>query len=114
GVSLVIFGLVRLLPGDAALLAIGVDQRITPEQREAVRRSYGLDQPVPVQYVKWISHVVRGDLGQSLRTKRPLTTELQLRLPVTIQLTIMAGILGTIPAIAMGVVAALKRNSAAD
>ncbi len=114
GVSLVIFGLVRLLPGDAALLAIGVDQRITEEQREAVRRSYGLDQPVPVQYVKWIGHVVQGDLGSSLRTKRPLTTELQLRLPVTIQLTIMAGILGTIPAIAMGVIAALKRNSAAD
>ena len=114
GVSLVIFGLVRLLPGDAALLAIGVDQRITEEQREAVRRSYGLDQPVPVQYAKWISHVVQGDLGKSLRTKRPLTTELKLRLPVTIQLTIMAGILGTIPAIVMGVIAALKRNSAAD
>jgi len=114
GVSLVIFGLVRLLPGDAALLAIGVDQRITEEQREAVRRSYGLDQPVPVQYAKWISHVVQGDLGKSLRTKRPLTTELKLRLPVTIQLTIMAGILGTIPAIVMGVIAALKRNSVAD
>jgi peptide/nickel transport system permease protein len=114
GVSIVIFGLIRMIPGDAAMLAIGVDQRITPEQREAVRRSYGLDQPLPVQYVRWMSHVVRGDLGQSLRTRRPLTEELRLRLPVTMQLALMAGILGTIPAITMGVIAAVKRNSPAD
>ena len=50
GVSLVVFTLVRLIPGDATLLAIGVDQRITAEQRELVRKSYGLDQPQPVQY----------------------------------------------------------------
>jgi len=114
GVSIVIFGLIRMIPGDAAMLAIGVDQRITPEQREAVRKSYGLDQPIPVQYVRWMGHVVQGDLGQSLRTRRPLTEELRLRLPVTLQLAIMAGILGTIPAIAMGVIAAVKRNSPAD
>lgn len=114
GVSIVIFGLIRMIPGDAAMLAIGVDQRITPEQREAVRRSYGLDQPVPVQYVRWMGHIVRGNLGQSLRTKRPLTEELRLRLPVTLQLTLMAGILGTIPAVTMGIIAAVKRNSPAD
>jgi peptide/nickel transport system permease protein len=61
-----------------------------------------------------MSHVVRGDLGQSLRTRRPLTEELRLRLPVTMQLALMAGILGTIPAITMGVIAAVKRNSPAD
>lgn len=114
GVSIVIFGLIRMIPGDAAMLAIGVDQRITPEQREAVRRSYGLDQPLPVQYVRWMGHVVRGDLGQSLRTRRPLTEELRLRLPVTIQLAVMAAILGTVPAVIMGVIAAVKRNSPAD
>ena len=114
GVSIVIFGLIRMIPGDAALLAIGVDQRITEEQREAVRRSYGLDQPLPVQYVRWMGHVLQGDLGQSLRTRRPITDELRLRMPVTIQLALMAGILGTIPAIVMGVIAAVKRNSPAD
>ena len=114
GVSIVIFGLIRMIPGDAAMLAIGVDQRITEEQREAVRRSYGLDQPLPVQYVRWMGHVLQGDLGQSLRTKRPITDELRLRMPVTIQLALMAGILGTIPAIVMGVIAAVKRNSPAD
>ena len=63
GVSLVSFTLVRLIPGDATMLAIGVDQRITPEQRELVRKSYGLDQPQPVQYVRWMGHVLQGDLG---------------------------------------------------
>ena len=114
GVSIVIFGLIRMIPGDAAMLAIGVDQRITPEQREAVRRSYGLDQPLPVQYVRWMGHVLQGDLGQALRTRRPLTEELRLRLPVTIQLAAMAAILGTVPAVIMGIVAAVKRNSPAD
>lgn len=114
GVSIAIFAMVRMLPGDASMLAIGVDQRITPEQREAIRRSYGLDDPQPVQYVKWMKHVVQGDLGKSLRTKRPLTTELKLRLPVTVELTLLAGLLGLLPALAVGLLAALKRNSVAD
>lgn len=114
GVSLVVFTLIRLIPGDATLLAIGVDQNISFEQREVIRRAYGLDQPQPVQYVRWLGHVVRGDFGSSLRTKRSLNEELGLRLPVTIQLTIMAGILGTIPAVIVGVLAAVKRNSGLD
>ncbi len=114
GVSVVVFTLIRLIPGDATLLAIGVDQRITPEQRALVRKSYGLDQPQPVQYAKWMGHVLKGDLGKSLRTRRPLTQELKLRLPVTAQLALMAGLLGTIPAVAVGVLAAVRRNSWLD
>jgi peptide/nickel transport system permease protein len=114
GVSIIVFTLIRLIPGDPASIAIGVDQRISAEQRERVRKAYGLDQPLPVQYAKWMGHVLRGDLGNSLRTRRPLMDELQLRLPVTIQLAVMAGILGTIPAVAVGVLAAVKRNSWAD
>ena len=114
GVSLAIFVMVRMLPGDASTLAIGADQRITAEQREAIRKSYGLDESQPVQYVKWMKHIVQGDLGKSLRTKRPLTTELKLRLPVTVELTLLAALLGLIPALAVGLLAALKRNSIAD
>ena len=114
GVSLVVFTLVRLIPGDATLLAIGVDQRITPEQRELVRKSYGLDQPRPVQYARWMQHVLLGDLGTSLRTRRSVNEELRLRLPVTIELTLLAALLGTIPAMAAGVVAAVRRNSVLD
>jgi peptide/nickel transport system permease protein len=114
GVSLVVFTLIRLIPGDATLLAIGVDNRISEEQRQAIIRSYGLDQPAPVQYVRWLGHVVTGDFGSSLRTRRSLNEELGLRLPVTIELTILAAILGTIPAVIVGVVAAVKRNSGID
>ncbi|MBL8126691.1 MAG: ABC transporter permease [Chloroflexia bacterium] len=114
GVSLVVFTLIRLIPGDATLLAIGVDTRITPEQRELVRKAYGLDQPAPVQYLRWLEHVVQGDLGTSLRTKRSVNEELRLRLPVTIELAVLAALLGTLPALAVGVLAAVKRNSRLD
>jgi peptide/nickel transport system permease protein len=114
GVSLVVFILIHMIPGDATLSAIGFNQRITPEQRALIRKSYGLDQPEPVQYIKWMQHVLKGDLGRSLRTKRPLTTELKLRLPVTAELALLAGVLGSIPAIAVGVLSAVKRNSWVD
>jgi peptide/nickel transport system permease protein len=114
GVSLVVFTLVRLIPGDATLLAIGVDQRITAEQRELVRKSYGLDQPQPIQYLRWMEHVLQGDLGTSLRTRRSVNEELRLRLPVTIELTLLAALFGTVPAMAVGVLAAVRRNSALD
>jgi peptide/nickel transport system permease protein len=114
GVSLITFTLVRLIPGDATLLAIGVDQRTTPDQVERIRRAYGLDQPQPVQYVKWLGKVVQGDLGTSLRTRRGVVQELRLRLPVTIELSILAALVGTIPALVVGVLAAVKRNSSLD
>jgi peptide/nickel transport system permease protein len=114
GVTIVTFIIVRSIPGDPVQVMLGADRRTTPEQIEAIRKSYGLDQPLPVQYVKWLGHVVTGDLGQSLRTRRELTEELRLRLPVTIQLTVMAGIIGAIPALILGVFAALRRNSTAD
>jgi peptide/nickel transport system permease protein len=114
GVSITVFSLMRFIPGDPASIAIGVDTRASKQTRENVRKSYGLDQPLPVQYAKWMGHILQGDLGKSLRTKRALSEELKLRLPVTLQLAVMAAIFGTIPAVAVGVLAAVKRNSWAD
>ena len=114
GVSLVTFIIVRSIPGDPVRVLIGFDQRATPEQIENIREAYGLNQPLPVQYLKWMGHVVQGDLGNSLRTDRPLTTELGLRLPVTAELTILAAIIGAVPALLLGVAAALKRNTRFD
>lgn len=114
GVSLVTFTLVRLIPGDGVMLAIGVDQRTTPEVIEAVRKSYGLDQPQPVQYLRWMEHVLQGDLGTSLRTKRSVNEELRLRLPVTAELALLAVLFGTGPAVVVGVLAAVRRNSSLD
>lgn len=114
GVSILVFTMIHAIPGDPTLILIGTDQRITDEQREIIRHQYGLDQPLPVQYGKWIGRVLQGDLGTSVRTRRALTYELRLRLPVTIELTLLAGLLGTIPAVAVGVVAAVRRNSRLD
>jgi peptide/nickel transport system permease protein len=114
GVSLITFIIVRSIPGDPVQVLLGVDQRTTPEQIDAIRKSYGLDQSLPVQYVKWLGHVVQGDLGNSLRTKRTIVEELRLRLPVTLELTLLAGILGSVPAVIFGILAAVRRNSGLD
>lgn len=114
GVSLVTFIIVRSIPGDPVQVLLGADRRTTPEQIEAIRQAYGLDQSLPVQYLKWLGHVLTGDLGDSLRTKRPLTQELGLRLPVTIELTLLAGLIAIVPALVFGVLAALKRNTGLD
>jgi peptide/nickel transport system permease protein len=114
GVSIVTFALIRFVPGDPVTALIGPDTRFTEEQLQQVRHEYGLDQPLPVQYAKWIGKILQGDLGESLRTRRPLVTELQLRLPVTLELTIWAAVIGTLPALAVGVLAAIKRNTWID
>jgi len=114
GVSIIVFAMIHAIPGDPTQILIGTDQQISDEQREIIRQQYGIDQPLPVQYGKWIGRVLQGDLGTSIRTRRALTYELRLRLPVTIELTLLAGILGTIPAVAVGVLAAVRRNSRLD
>ncbi|MGI8856038.1 MAG: ABC transporter permease [Thermomicrobiales bacterium] len=114
GVSIVTFLLVHLLPGNAVELLIGVDQRMTVGQREQLLHEYGLDAPLPVQYLKWADHVVHGDLGKSIRSGRSITTELRLRAPVTFELTLLASVFGSIPAMLFGIVAAVRRNSWMD
>ncbi|MCA9834105.1 MAG: ABC transporter permease [Thermomicrobiales bacterium] len=114
GVSLITFIIVRFIPGDPVMVLLGADRKTTPEQIANIRKAYGLDQSYVVQYLKWLQHILTGDLGKSLRTGRPLTQELGLRLPVTIQLTVFAAILGTIPAVIAGTAAAIKRNSPLD
>lgn len=114
GVSIVTFIIVRSIPGDPVQILLGADTRSTPEQIENIREGYGLDQPLPVQYLKWLGHVVQGELGNSLRTKRPIVEELQQKLPVTLELTLLAGLFGSIPAVVVGVIAAVRRNSGLD
>src|SRR5690606_4552961 len=114
GMSLVTFLIVRFIPGDPVTVLHATDRRSTPEQIEAIRRPYGIDKSYPEQYVRWLYPVLTGDLGKTLRTGRPLTQELGLRLPVTAQLTVFAAIIGMIPALFFGVLAAVKRNSKVD
>lgn len=114
GVSLVTFTLIRLVPGDPVSVVLGPDARPRPEDIANIRAAFGLDEPAPLQYARWLGHVLSGDLGTSFRTGRGLTQELGLRLPVTLELTVLAAVLGTIPALLVGILAAVKRNSAAD
>jgi len=114
GVTILVFALIHAIPGDISNFVIGTDTRITDEQRELVRKSYGLDQPLPVQYARWLGHVLQGDLGTSFRTRRDISEELSLRLPVTTQLALMAAAMAILIAIPVGVLAAVKRNSRTD
>ena len=87
-VSVIIFGLQHLLPGDPAMMMAGEDR--DPDVVEALRRQYHFDQPVPVQYLYWIRGVLTGDLGQSIRLKLPVLDLVAEKLPVTLQLAVMA------------------------
>src|SRR6266571_2003979 len=99
GVSVVTFSLIRLVPGDPVTVILGPDVRVRPEDMAAIRAKYGLDEPPPIQYARWMGHVVSGDLGTSFRSGRSLTQELALRLPVTVELTVLAAVLGLLPAL---------------
>jgi ABC-type dipeptide/oligopeptide/nickel transport system permease component len=111
-VSLFIFLLMQMLPGDPIKLIAG--ERVTPERIEELRRSWGLDQPVYIQYFYWLSHVMTGDFGYSYVTRLPVSLLIWSRLPYTIQLTFTALVLSYVFGIPIGVVAALKRGTAVD
>ena len=111
-VSVIIFLLQHLLPGDPALVMAGEEK--DPQVIEEVRRQYHLDQPIPIQYIYWVSGVLRGDLGESLRIKQPVLDLVLQKLPVTIQLATMAMAIALVIGVAAGVVAAVKKDSAWD
>lgn len=111
-VSLLIFLLMQMLPGDPIKLIAG--ERATPERIEELRRSWGLDQPIYIQYFYWLSHVMMGDFGYSYVTRLPVSHLIWSRLPYTIQLTFTALILSYILGIPIGVIAAIKRGTVVD
>ena len=112
GVSVVVFLILHLVPGDPARLVAGTDA--TKEDVEIIRSELGLNRPLPVQYVSWLGNVFRGDLGRSTRTHRPVTRELRQTIPATIELTASAIIIAILIGIVAGTVAAVRRNSVFD
>lgn len=114
GVVVLVFVLVRLIPGDVVTNLVGLDARPTPEQLANLRRLFGLDQPIHVQFGIWFGALITGDLGQSLRTGRPIADDLLLRLPVTLELAVLALAVALLIAIPLGVIAATKRGQFAD
>jgi peptide/nickel transport system permease protein len=112
GVSIAVFSLIRFIPGDPAVLTLG--QAATPEAIAQVRQSLRLDDPLPVQYAAWLGRVLRGDLGTSIESGRPVTREIWERLPVTLELLIIAVGMSLVIAIPLGVISAIRANSVAD
>lgn len=111
-VTVGIFVLVRLAPGDPVLAYLGEEK--DPVSIAAVRREFGLDQPLPVQYVAWLSHALRGDLGRSFHTKQPVIEAITERLPATFELGAAAIFISVTLALLVGTLSAVKRNSAVD
>jgi peptide/nickel transport system permease protein len=109
--SLLVFLGMRALPGDPAL-ALGGEDR-DPAVLTQIRHSYGLDQPLPLQYVHWLGHLVRGDLGSDQR-KLPVAHTIVTRLPITLELAGLAILIGSVLGIVAGVIAAVRRGKASD
>ena len=108
-VSMLIFGLQQLLPGDPAQILAGEDQN--PELIAQLRAKMHLDEPLPVQYGYWMAGVLRGDLGESARTQQPVLELILQKLPVTLQLALMAFVIALAIGIPAGIVAAVKRGT---
>ncbi len=109
--SMLVFLGVRALPGDPAL-ALGGEER-DPAVLAQIRHDYGLDRPVPEQYVRWLGHVVRGDLGTDQR-KLSVAHTIVTRLPITLELAGLAVLLGSVLGILAGVIAAVRRGKPSD
>jgi len=108
-VSVIIFLLQQLLPGDPALVMAGEEK--DPVVIEQIRKQYRLDQPLPVQYFHWAKGVLAGDLGESMRIKKPVAELIREKLPVTLQLATMAMCFALLIGIPAGIVSAVKKGS---
>jgi len=112
GISIVAFSLMHIAPGSAAQAMLG--DRGTPESVAALEREMRLDQSLPRQYLHWIGGVVRGDLGQSYITHKPVVELLRERMLVTIEIGVLALLVALLGAIPLGVMAATHQNRVRD
>ena len=110
--SVIVFSFVHLIPGDPVVAMLGTEVDQTTQQ--GLRHAMGLDRPLPQQYALWITRTLRGDLGESVHTHQPVAAILGQKLPVTLLLTVAAIVVGLCIAMPMGVLAAVRRNSAVD
>ena len=111
-VSLLIFGLQQLLPGDPAQALAGEDQ--DPAVIAFIKQKYHLDEPLPVRYWLWVDGVAHGDLGESIRIKRPVKDLILEKLPVTAELAGLAMLVALAIGVPMGIIAAVKQDTAVD
>ncbi len=111
-ITLIVFTGVRMIPGDPARVMAGTDADEAGLQE--IREKYGLNDPIPVQYVRWLTLALRGDLGESIRTREPVVKTVAVKLPITIQLACFSLIIAIGIAIPAGVFSAVRRNTVWD
>ncbi|MBI5877906.1 MAG: ABC transporter permease [Chloroflexi bacterium] len=114
GMSLLIFLMVRLMPADIVDAMVGADPTYGPEEKAVLRHQFGLDEPIPVQYVRWLTDIARGDLGRSFRTRDPIVNKLVQSLPITLELAFLSITMSVIVAIPLGVLSAVRRDGPID
>jgi len=114
GVSVLVFLMIRIVPGDIVDLMIGPELYVGAEYRAEMRAKYGLDQPIYIQYANWAGQIVQGNFGMSLRNDEPVLGTILRRFPITAELAILSVLLSALVAVPLGVVSAVKRNSATD
>src|SRR6266446_9464717 len=116
GAAALVFLIMRVIPGDVALLIFGGDAggHIDPKQLAAMRQRLGLDQPLWVQFGTWLWGVLRFDFGTSLWTGRPVVEELLIRLPLSLELALLATIVSVLLAIPLGMLAAMRQDTWVD
>jgi peptide/nickel transport system permease protein len=116
GITLLVYGLYSLSPGDPVVNLVGIDQysRMTPEQVQQIRVQFGFDKPWTVRYARWLGKLLQGDLGYPLKGAKPVALQIRERVPSTLQLMMAALLLAMIVGIPVGIIMALKQYSALD
>jgi ABC-type dipeptide/oligopeptide/nickel transport system permease component len=114
GVSIAVFLMMHLLPGDPALAMLAGQSGITPEDVDRVRRQLGLDQPVPVQYLNYIGRVLHGDFGESVHSHRPVLEMIAEQAGATVQLALVAMAIAVAMGTTLGTISALRQNTWVD
>jgi peptide/nickel transport system permease protein len=114
GISIIIFLMVRLMPGDIVDVLLGGDAVATQEQKDQVREQLGLTGSYPEQYWSWASGVVTGDFGESYRNTEPVADVLSRAVPITLELMILALLIATLIGVPLGVISAVRRDSVSD
>ncbi len=114
GISIIIFLMVRLMPGDIVDVLLGGDAVATQEQKDQVREQLGLDGSYPEQYWRWASGAATGDFGESYRNAEPVSDILWRAVPITLELMILALLIATLIGIPLGVISAVRRDSVSD
>ena len=114
GISILIFGMLRIAPGNIADILFASAGMINPAEKAQIEKDLGLDQPIPVQYARWIGGLMRGDLGYSYVSEKPTLDEIAPRIPITAKLAALALSFSILFGVPLGVLSAVRQNSGLD